>query len=64
MVVSTCPERGIKEEGNQIKLGKQDHETLSPVAMSPTSICFDIVPQTEDYRMEGWMVMVTMDGFR
>ena len=52
MIVSTRPERGIKEEGNQIKLGKQDHETLSPVAMSPTNVCLNVILQIEDYGLK------------
>ena len=34
--VDTWPKRGINQEGNQIKFGKQLHKALPSVAMSPT----------------------------
>ena len=44
MIVDTRPEREIKEEGNQVQLGKQRQETPSTVAMSPTTQWLDNVP--------------------
>jgi len=35
MSVDTRPEKEIKEEGNQVQLGKQRQETPSTVATSP-----------------------------
>jgi hypothetical protein len=37
MIVDACPQRRIKEKGDQAELGEQRHETLSPVAMSPAN---------------------------
>jgi hypothetical protein len=55
MIVDTRPERGIGKEGNQVKLPKTRHKTLSALAMSPTTSQPKIFLIGEDYELKARM---------
>ncbi len=52
-IADGCPQRRIKEEGNQVELEKQRHNTLSPVAMSPTYPRSESTFNLDDYGRKG-----------
>jgi hypothetical protein len=43
------PQRGIKEEDNQVKFGTQLNEALLPVAIAPTNLQSEITLKVNDY---------------
>lgn len=50
MIVDACPQRRIKEEGNQVKFRKQLNESLLSLAMSPTKCGDKSTPKADDFR--------------